>query len=334
MYNFKEEEEFIFKNSSGPLMISLDLTSACNFKCLHCFNDSGSKAEKELTDEEIYKVAQQIAEMEPLVVCLCGGECMLRRNIIDIIKCISEKAGVVNMVSNGSLINETNVHELKNAGIATIQISLDGLNAMQHDTFRGYVGAFEKAIKAIKLIKKAGINVVVSCTPNKLNCTTVEEYIDFCLELGVSQVRFMPLIPIGRGSKIDSLLLSPEEYINLQLVLEKKKKELNYFDQDVEWGDPLDHFYRMPYNASLGYKTYAMEIKSNGNLTVSTYIPLVVGNVRDKSIKEYWDSGYNTMWSNANVLNYVKQIETVYDINELESRPYLSDPINIDLSLR
>ena len=332
MNNISKKEEFIFRNSSAPLMVALDVTSACNFRCLHCFNDSGCKSSDELTDTEIYQVAQQVAKLNPLVVCLCGGETMLRKNLVDIIRCISKTAGVVNMVSNGSLINEENIYELKNAGIDTIQISLDGLNAIQHDTFRGYVGSFEKAVNAIKLIKKAGINVVVSCTPNKLNHRTIEEYLDFTLGLGVSQVRFMPLIPIGWGSKIESLLLSPEEYVRLQLILETRKEKLKYTTQSIEWGDPLDHFQRMPFNASFGYKAYSMEVKSNGDLAVSTYIPLVVGNVREKSLKEYWDSGYNDIWKNKEVLDYTSKIETVYDINELGSIPYLNEKNFIDLT--
>lgn len=61
-----------------------------------------------------------------------------------------------------------------------------------------------------------GLNVITSFTPNKMNVRTLDDYFALCNDIGISQVRIMPLIPMGRGSKIDNLLLDSDEYFLLQ----------------------------------------------------------------------------------------------------------------------
>ena len=307
----------MYKNASGPFFVMFDITTACNFQCLHCYNSSGKRAEDEMTDKEIIDVAQQIADMHPKSVCLCGGETMVRSNILDIISVLAPNVGVVNMVSNGSLLNETNVNQLMNAGIKSIQISLDGINAFQHDTFRGYSGSFDKAINAIKIIRNAGLEVYISFVPNKLNNRTIYEFFELTHDLGVASTRIMPLIPMGRGNDIEHLLLNAEEYIELQLAIEANKVKYNN-KMHIEWGDPLDHLRRMPNNEAGGYKSIQLDIRANGNITISPYLNIVTGNIRKHKIKDYWENGYNDIWYNKEIKKYLDQIETIYDINKLK----------------
>lgn len=320
-----------FIGESGPTIVAFDVTGMCNFKCLHCYNDSGQPLTEELSDAEALDVAKQIADLKPINVCICGGEPLLRKNVCDIVKIIAECNAVVNMVSNGSLLNEELLINLKNAGLDTIQISLDGINYMQHDTFRGYKGAFEKAVNAIKLCTKIGIPVMTSFSPNKLNYKYVNEYFELCNDLGVTSARVMPIIPMGRGSKMDRLLLSADDYTYLQLQIEKCKNKFIQNNMQVEWGDPLEHYYRMPINAKAGLKTLTMEIKANGNLTISTYLPIVVGNVRKHTLKEYWNGGYKNLWERKEITDYISKIENIYDINNLDPKPYSGEFYYIDI---
>lgn len=324
------DNKLFYSCKNAPVIASIDVTTACNFRCLHCYNDSGEHASDELSDDEIIDVARQLAALSPQTVCLCGGEPLMRKNLFDIINTIRPHVGNLNMVSNGSLVTKDVVKELKAAGLSSLQISLDGINATQHDTFRGYSGAFEKATNAIKMAAEEGIHVATSFVPNKLNHNSIKEYIELCRRLGVNLARFMPLIPMGRGSRIDQLILSPEEYINLQLNI-VSEQEHGDGALLIEWGDPLDHYLRMPANAKLGMYTYSLDVKANGNLAVSTYIPIVVGNVRKHSLQEYWDAGYNSIWMNPKVLEFISNIETVYDINQLEPRPYSGEYYYIDI---
>lgn len=70
--NYFKNEYSMLSKLTGPIMISLDITQKCNLKCVHCFNNSGSSVSDELSDKEIIDVANQIAELHPHNVCLCG----------------------------------------------------------------------------------------------------------------------------------------------------------------------------------------------------------------------------------------------------------------------
>ena len=60
--------------------------------------------------------------------------------------------------------------------------------------------------------------------------------------------------------------------------------------------------------------TYSMEIKSDGNIGASTYFPIYFGNIREHSLKEYWEAGFNRIWGNKKFLRYINKIETIADI--------------------
>lgn len=301
-------------NISTPLSISIDITNMCNLKCLHCYNSSGDKHEDELSGSELISVVKQIADMKTSYVCLCGGETLCCPHVFDIIEILKGNTGSINMVSNGYLITESIVKKLIDSGLDMLQISIDGLTDIEHDTFRGRRGSLEKAINAVKLCVKHGLTVAVSCCPNKLNQNSISDLIDYCYQLGVASFRMMPLIPMGRGSAIDNLLLSEEDYFKLKQLVDEKNKRFFLTNYKVEWGDPLDHLKRMPANSQIGYSTYMMIIKSNGDITMTPYLPIAVGNIRNHSLQEYWDAGFKDIWKNDNIINYISTIETITDL--------------------
>lgn len=301
-------------NISTPLSISIDITNMCNLKCLHCYNSSGNKRENELSEDELKSVVRQIADMKTSYVCLCGGETLCCPHVFDLIKMLKGNTGSINMVSNGFLITEETVIKLIDSGLDMLQISIDGLTDIEHDTFRGRRGSFEKAINAVELCVKHGLTTSVSCCPNKLNYNSISELIDYCYQLGVVSFRMMPLIPMGRGSAIENLLLSEEEYFKLKQLVNEKKNKYFRTNYQIEWGDPLDHLKRMPANSQIGYSTYMMIIKSNGDITMTPYLPIVVGNVRKHTLKEYWDAGFKDIWKNENIIKYISTIETITDL--------------------
>ena len=60
-----------------------------------------------------------------------------------------------------------------------------------------------------------------------------------------------------------------------------------------EWGDPIDHLVRFP---QLQMQFDQVAIHANGDIVVSPYIPLIIGNVRKHSLQEYYDAGMATVW--------------------------------------
>ena len=132
----QEPEKFI------PLIMSWNVTRECNLKCGHCYiNAADKKLSNELTTAEGKKLIDQICEVSHPLLVLSGGEPLLRQDIFELISYGSSKGLKMGLGSNGSLIDENVARKLKEAGIATVSISIDSHIPAQHDDFRGVAGS-------------------------------------------------------------------------------------------------------------------------------------------------------------------------------------------------
>lgn len=327
--------EYIKTDLAAPIMIAFDITNKCNFKCLHCFNHSGENCySDELGDADKMKVVEQIIELKPYIVCLCGGETTCCGVLFDIIKKLKQHIHTVNMVSNGYLITDSFAKKLKEAQITSVQISLDGINPEQHDTFRGHYGAFDHAINAINILNNNQIPVMTSLVPNKLNYRDTYNYFALCHKLKVRSARCMPYLPMGRGKTLgEKLILNKKEFRTF--IQQMLKAQEDFPELHIDWGDPVDHTYRLPRNAKLGMDSYYMDVKSNGDIGVSAYFPIFVGNCLKHSLKEYWLAGYNKIWNNTEIVKMMEEIQGIDDFRKLsDMKTYRIDLVENNYELQ
>jgi len=318
--------------------ISIDITYDCNLRCLHCFNSSGEHGDRRkiMSDEEIFNIVKDIVKLKPKSLCFCGGETMIRKDLI--IKCckyinkILGKKISVAAVSNGLLMNDLLAKELKAAGMNSIQISLDGAKAETHDWLRNKRGAFDKAVNAIKILKANKLNVGVAFTPTKKNISELNDAFEFAKSMGVFTFRVQPIMLLGRAKRnLYNYIPSYTEYMKLRFnLLTKQKEELNK-SVHIEWGDPLMHLVKgRSKNEPLDYLT----INGYGDLLVSPYMPVSVGNIRQTSIFKYIDAGLLSIWQNDFIQKLALKMDS-WDNMDLSKfgfpEIFLEDNINMDI---
>ncbi|MBQ3602729.1 MAG: radical SAM protein [Clostridia bacterium] len=277
--------------------IGIDITYNCNYRCKHCFNSSGThNFAKEMTDETLKQLVNDISKLNLRGACICGGEPLLRKKIlleiIDLYKSSNPIQGF-NMVSNGFYIDRQTAHDLKSAGINSVQISLDGATAETHNWLRNNTDAYEHAIKAIDFLVKSDIDVSVACVPNKQNFNEISELIDLCQKLGVNRIRFQPLMSLGRGKNMEQYFLNDEEYFVLSRKLDSKRSSNSHIQ--IEWGDPIEHLFAYCSGFS-GLKF--IEISAYGDLLISPYLPLKLGNITRHNIFDYINAGLTDVLNN------------------------------------
>ena len=281
-----------FKNNIT--FMSVDVTYKCNLRCLHCYNYSGEQnlGEEELSDNELLKLADDIGNIKPTAVCLCGGETLLRIDIIcEMIKIIKYKTNnetSVNLVTNGMLLNEDVAKRLKKVGIDNVQISIDGLEST-HNWLRQNKNSYKNAINALKWLSKYDIYTSVSCLPTKKNIDEYKSIIDMCRKYNVKSFRSQPLMILGRAKKnLQDYKLSDDEYYKITKLFDELRYDEAYVGMDFEWGDPVDHLVR---SKSLGEKGI-LSIDAYGYIQTSPYIPINIGNIRNHSLRKYIEYGY------------------------------------------
>ena len=312
----------------GPLNVMWDMTNRCNLHCMHCYNRSGKDpCYIDLPDSKMEIIGNHIVEAGIPIVCFCGGEPLLRYPLLlKMAKLLSNNGIVVNMVTNGLLLNEQKIDALRENGVNGIQISLDSYSAEIHDKFRGVNGAFDKALNALKLILKSGLVPEVTFIPTKINYNGVGEVIDILYELGIKQLNSMPFISLGRGYENRQLLkMNTEEKWEFDWII--RKKLVQYPDFVFNNGDPLEHIYLFSQNPEA--KTITYEIRCNGDIVVSPYMPFLYGNAVVHSLNYLWNKGLKDVWKIPNVRNAARSIISLDDIENQENRPWNNQDIQL-----
>lgn len=175
--------------------LRLSLTQRCQLDCIYCQNHAKLENE-ELTLEEIVRIVTCMAKLGINRIRLTGGEPLVRKDIVPIIKAIHGISNIqtIGLTTNGILLGD-NLAELVNAGISCINVSLDTLQRERFFNITGYDG-FDKVMYGIKKTIAMGI-------PLKINVVLMrgcnEEETDAFIELTKYwniDVRFIELMPM------------------------------------------------------------------------------------------------------------------------------------------
>ncbi len=184
-------------------MVQLLLTRHCNLICRYCSSSQfdEKELEPELSTDEWLNVIYRLKDIQVFEVTFSGGEIFLRPDIFQIldvaVKCKFPKIVVT---SNGTLIDDAVVKQLKSLCIKNVAISIDG-DRESHDLLRG-TGSFDKAIKGIEHLEKNGITPEILFTPLKSNYKTLAGTIETLYLLGIKKLSFNKLHPTGRCKTI------------------------------------------------------------------------------------------------------------------------------------
>lgn len=322
---------------SAPLQVQFDITNKCNFRCLHCYNESGSNifCSDELSDEQIEVLFDDLKAMKPLNICFCGGEPLLKHDLIA--RLSADIQGIVpnlSIVTNGFLLDKNVFTQITDAGINRIQISLDGIKQETHERLRCRKVAYEHAIEAIKLClenRKRIKELMVSFIPTSFNVHEFPSLAEYLLSIGVDCVRVQPLMLSGRA-KQHVMELKPEIYQYDQLFRYIVDLQYKHGKDKIAWGDPVDHIIR--FRRYLTNINTNVTIKSNGNIVATPYIPISFGNIKRHSLTEYWEHGLTSIWKNKEIQTYAKNINSVDDIGkDVEGYPALWNEEDMDLDI-
>ena len=202
-----------------------NITRACNLKCVHCYNDSGSRrAKDELSTQEAEEVLRDLAEFGVPSVLFSGGEPLERGDLFELLG-YAGGLGLRTVIStNGTLITADVAQRIKERGVSYVGISLDGVGQI-NDKFRGVAGAFDKAVRGVKNSQDAGLRVGLRLTLTQRNVQDLQRLFDFFEAEGIERACFYHLVPSGRGGAIaNEDLTHSQSRAAIETILAKTKR--------------------------------------------------------------------------------------------------------------
>lgn len=295
-----------------PYVISWNLTYRCNERCEHCYLDAGSapRVESEAFDDrselntsECKEVIDEIVSFAPeAVTILTGGEPLLRRDILDIVRHAASRNLWVVVGTNGVLITERLARTLKDAGVRGLALSLDSLDPAKHDGFRGVRGAWRNTVDGARVLDEVGLPFIVQTTVGKHNVDQLAELADFAQrELGAKVWNLYFLVTTGRGVFVSDI--APEDYdgvlaqlYEIQRVQQGKMmvnaKCAPHYVKTLFERDPDSPFLKSYAGGAGGCPagTHYMGIRPNGDVTPCPYLPVFGGNLREDRLQDLWES--------------------------------------------
>jgi len=134
------------------LHVNMQLLYTCNFKCKICdFWKEPYLSYPSLSVDQINIIAAKLKQFGSMMVSIGGGEPLLHKNLIEIIK-ILDKDHFPMMICNGWYMTPEMARALFKAGMYEVSISVDYADAKRHDEQRGREGAYEKALNALQML--------------------------------------------------------------------------------------------------------------------------------------------------------------------------------------
>ena len=196
----QREGEIVPKKASErkPIIV-WNITSRCNLKCVHCYNDSGANTKSnESTTPEAKAVLDDLAQYGVPSVLFSGGEPLTRKDLFELIAYAVDKGLRTVISTNGTLITAERAQQIKKMGVSYVGISLDGIGKV-NDQFRGVEGAFDDAVAGIRNCMDAEVRVGLRLTLTKRNAQDIEKLFEFFEIEGIERACFYHLVPSGRA---------------------------------------------------------------------------------------------------------------------------------------
>ena len=203
--------------------LRISVTDRCNLRCRYCMPEEGIEKKDHiemLSLEEIFEVVKVCSGLGTDKIRITGGEPLVRRGLTGLIEKIAaiESIKDIALTTNGLLLKKL-AHELREAGLKRINISLDTMNGKKYEYItRG--GNIKDVLEGIDEALRVGL------VPIKINTVLVkgfnedelEDFIKLTLNENID-VRFIELMPLGQAASFAS-----EHYLSNTEVLERFKE--------------------------------------------------------------------------------------------------------------
>ena len=312
-----------------PLSCLWNVTSACNFRCIHClYNDTEYSAKNDLSHEQVMRLAESlINDFGITFVVLTGGEIFMRSDIMDIIRMFKSNNVAVRLQTNAALLNKPiidEIAELFNPYTDSVHISLDGATEQTYRAIR-QTDSFNKIVQNTRELTSKNVRVLSVCTLNCINYKEVVDMYKLCNEMGVYE--FIIGKTVHYNDSHDKLLLSDKDlFIIYQKLFSQRNDDVRLssalytpfellsipeVQKNIEndYIDIINGIYTevQPRNCHYHDK---IAIHSDGSvylcLEALTHNVAPMGNLKNNSLIEIWNSRFNNILFQERDINQMK----------------------------
>lgn len=232
-----------------PLSGTLELTSRCNLKCVHCYlgsqEEQWRKRSQELPTERLLELVDEIVDAGCLYLLITGGDPMVHRDFARIYRHACERGLMVTVFCDGILVDERILALFRELPPRTVEISLYGATRETYEAVTRVKGSFARAVRGIERLLENGTRLglkTVLMTVNRHELAAMREMarrweVPFRVDNAI-----FPCLPVEDDSPMD-LRVAPREAVELETRADPERLDqwLEYVDarRGQRYGDGL-----------------------------------------------------------------------------------------------
>lgn len=226
------------ENLSPPHWLLAELTYACPLQCPYCSNPlEFIKSKKELATQSWIQILRDARELGAVQLGLSGGEPLLRNDLTIIVSEAHALNYYTNLITSTIGLNESRLIALKNAGLDSIQISLQASTEALNNRI-AKTKSFDHKLLMAKKAKEQNFNLTLNIVIHRLNIDSVREILDLALDLKADYIELAHTQYYGFALINRDRLLPTFEQI--------KKTEAIVHDYQKRYGDKTKIYYVIP----------------------------------------------------------------------------------------
>jgi MoaA/NifB/PqqE/SkfB family radical SAM enzyme len=187
------------KLSNYPKFINVEIMDICNLKCSHCYIENWDNHDGFMDYNLFEKLIERLSEMLKHAQSFdCSSvEGLFHKSIFDMFDLVKKINPDIflHVNTNGTLFTDEKIYKLLEREIYDISWSLDGYTKETVESFKNGVN-FETIIDSIKRVRELGkgkFRIHTLFVSHKNNIHELLDYVDFCRDLGVMEIKISGL---------------------------------------------------------------------------------------------------------------------------------------------
>jgi cyclic pyranopterin phosphate synthase len=230
--------------------LRMSLTEKCNLRCRYCMPEDGvtlTQKENLLSLDERKRLISIFSELGISKLRFTGGEPTLSKDLVELIRYANTAHGhtikSIGMTTNGILLTKALLSNLSDAGLKSINISLDTLQDDKFDHITRRHGGLKRVMANIYTALSFGFKIKINVVLIRhFNDQEVLHFLKFCRDYPID-VRFIELMPFDGNDWNRSSFIS---YKDIMSLLEQQqiylKKNFDHFDHNdtTKWYEIID----------------------------------------------------------------------------------------------
>lgn len=285
---------------SAPVRASVDVTYACDLRCIHCRTNTGEIPvhirKRMLTIEQLQQVMVDLDRMGTFEITLTGGEPTIRKGFWDLLDVVPKlKFSTVTLITNAANLSREQMDRIIDSGISSIRVSMDGTR----ETFEAVrlLDMFDQVIENSIYLRERVRSFKVLTTVMKTNLHNIFELTGHLRRTGFKRQDLILVRAHGRGAR-NRLLLTEEETLNIHGKVQEFRRRVPVTDFDLNLNAPylIPGEQLPPYQDVVMFpymvKDSSVAISATGDVTMSRlYSSHPLGNVKEADVAEIWRTG-------------------------------------------